>query len=59
MSGTKPLPATAKCPTCGAGPDKIERQSLKKRGAKVIAFGVFAALSAAKTFKCQECGYTW
>jgi rubredoxin len=54
-----PIPESATCPTCGAGHDQLQRQSLKKRAAKITAFGVFAVASAAKTFKCQACGYTW
>lgn len=48
-----------RCPTCQAGADCIVRQGMGKRAAKVAAFGVFAAVSAAKTFKCYACGYTW
>jgi len=47
----------AKCPTCQSG--TVLRQSDLKRGAKLVAFGAFAALSVAKTFKCTTCGYTW
>jgi len=54
-----PIPKTAKCPTCGADYSKLTRQSLTKRAAKIGAFGVFALGSAAKTFKCTACGYTW
>ncbi len=51
------VPADVRCPTCQSR--LVERQSASKRAAKVVAFGVFAAGSVAKTFKCLSCGYTW
>lgn len=59
MSSGQSIPTTVKCPTCGADHRSIERQSLKKRAGKAVAFGVFAARSIAKTFKCTKCGFTW
>lgn len=44
------------CPTCGG--HAVQRQSLGKKAGKAVVFGVFAAMSIAKTFKCGSCGYT-
>lgn len=45
------------CAKCGG--HAVERQSTQVRVAKAIVFGVFAAPSIAKNFRCTTCGHTW
>ena len=50
---TKPQP---KCPTCQSA--NIRKMGGIERGASIYAFGIFSK-KINKTFKCQNCGYTW
>ena len=50
---TKPQP---KCPTCQS--TNIRKMGGIERGASIYAFGIFSK-KINKTFKCQNCGYTW
>ena len=50
---TKPQP---KCPTCQS--TNIRKMGGIERGASIYAFGLFSK-KINKTFKCQNCGYTW
>ena len=45
-----------KCPTCQS--TNIRKMSRIERGASIYAFGIFSK-KINKTFKCQNCGYTW
>ena len=45
-----------KCPTCGS--TNIRKMGGIERGASIYAFGIFSK-KINKTFKCQNCGYTW
>lgn len=45
-----------KCPTCGS--TNIKKISGIERGASIAAFGIFSK-KINKTFKCNNCGYTW
>ena len=47
---------TPKCPTCGS--TNIRKIGGIERGASIYAFGIFSK-KINKTFKCQNCGYTW
>ena len=44
------------CPTCGS--TNIRKMGGVERGASIAAFGIFSK-KINKTFKCQNCGYTW
>ncbi len=46
-----------KCPTCSS--TDIERISTKSKVGRAIMFGILAAGSIGKTFKCNNCGYKW
>lgn len=50
---TKPQP---KCPTCQS--TNIRKMGGIERGISIYAFGIFSK-KINKTFKCQNCGYTW
>ena len=50
---TKPQP---KCPTCQS--TNIRKMGGVERGVSSYAFGLFSK-KINKTFKCQNCGYTW
>ena len=45
-----------KCPTCGS--TNIRKIGGIERGASIAAFGIFSK-KINKTFKCNNCGYTW
>lgn len=45
-----------KCPTCGS--TNIKKIGGIERGASIVAFGLFSK-KINKTFKCNNCGYTW
>lgn len=45
-----------KCPTCGS--TNIRKMGGVERGASILAFGIFSK-KINKTFKCENCGYTW
>lgn len=45
-----------KCPTCGS--TNIKKMGGIERGASIAAFGLFSK-KINKTFKCNNCGYTW
>ena len=45
-----------KCPTCQS--TNIRKMGGIERGASIYAFGIFSK-KINKTFKCQNCGYTW
>ena len=45
-----------KCPTCGS--TNIKKIGGIERGASIAAFGIFRK-KINKTFKCNNCGYTW
>lgn len=45
-----------KCPTCGS--TNIEKIGGIERGASVAMWGLFSK-KINKTFKCNNCGYTW
>lgn len=45
-----------KCPTCGS--TNIKKIGGIERGASIAAFGIFSK-KINKTFKCNNCGYTW
>ena len=45
-----------KCPTCGS--TNIKKMGGIERGASIAAFGIFSK-KINKTFKCNNCGYTW
>ena len=45
-----------KCPTCQS--TNIRKMSGVERGVSIYAFGIFSK-KINKTFKCQNCGYTW
>ena len=45
-----------KCPTCGS--TNIRKIGGVERGASIWAFGIFSK-KINKTFKCNNCGYTW
>ena len=45
-----------KCPTCHS--TNIQKMGGIERGASIYAFGIFSK-KINKTFKCQNCGYTW
>ena len=45
-----------KCPTCQS--TNIRKMGGIERGASIYAFGIFSK-KVNKTFKCQNCGYTW
>ena len=46
----------SKCPTCQS--TNIRKMGGIERGASIYAFGIFSK-KINKTFKCQNCGYTW
>lgn len=45
-----------KCPTCQS--TNIRKIGGVERGASILSFGVFSK-KINKTFKCNNCGYTW
>ena len=45
-----------KCPTCQS--TNIRKMGGIERGASIYTFGIFSK-KINKTFKCQNCGYTW
>ena len=45
-----------KCPTCQS--TNIRKMCGIERGTSIYAFGIFSK-KVNKTFKCQNCGYTW
>lgn len=45
-----------KCPTCQS--TNIRKMGGVERGASIWAFGLFSK-KINKTFKCNQCGYTW
>ena len=45
-----------KCPTCGS--TNIRKMGGVERGVSIAAFGIFSK-KINKTFKCENCGYTW
>jgi predicted RNA-binding Zn-ribbon protein involved in translation (DUF1610 family) len=45
-----------KCPTCGS--TNVRKMGEVERGASIAAFGIFSK-KINKTFKCNNCGYTW
>ena len=45
-----------KCPICQS--TNIRKMGGVERGASIYAFGLFSK-KINKTFKCQNCGYTW
>ena len=45
-----------KCPTCHS--TNIRKMGGIERGASIYALGIFSK-KINKTFKCQNCGYTW
>ena len=45
-----------KCPTCQS--TNIRKMSGVERGVSIYTFGIFSK-KINKTFKCQNCGYTW
>lgn len=45
-----------KCPTCGS--TNVKKIGGIERGASIAAFGIFSK-KINKTFKCNNCGYTW
>ncbi len=47
---------TPKCPTCQS--TNIRKMGGIERGISIYAFGIFSK-KINKTFKCQNCGYTW
>ena len=47
---------TPKCPTCQS--TNIRKMGGVERGTSIYAFGIFSK-KINKTFKCQNCGYTW
>lgn len=47
---------TPKCPTCQS--TNIRKIGGVERGASILSFGVFSK-KINKTFKCNNCGYTW
>lgn len=47
---------TPKCPTCQS--TNIRKMSGVERGASIATFGLFSK-KINKTFKCNNCGYTW
>ena len=46
-----------RCPTCQS--TKVEKISTKSKVGKAVLWGVFAAGSINKIFKCNNCGYKW
>lgn len=44
------------CPTCGS--TNIRKMGGVECGASIVVFGLFSK-KINKTFKCQNCGYTW
>jgi len=46
-----------KCPTCGS--KNVEKISKASKAKSALLFGVFAAGKMSKTFKCNNCDYTW
>ena len=48
---------TPHCPTCGS--TNIEKISGANKVGKALLFGVLAAGSISKTFRCRNCGYKW
>ena len=46
----------AECPTCHSR--NVQRISGLERGASILAFGIFSK-KINKSFKCNDCGYTW
>ena len=54
-----PQPSTQhipKCPTCGS--TNTRKMGSIERGASILTFGIFSK-KINKTFKCNNCGYTW
>ena len=45
-----------KCPTCGS--TNARKMGSIERGASILTFGIFSK-KINKTFKCNNCGYTW
>ncbi len=45
-----------KCPTCGS--TNIRKIGTGERVASVVGFGIFSK-KINKTWKCNNCGYTW
>lgn len=54
----KPQPTTPTiiCPTCGS--TNTRKMGSIERGASILTFGIFSK-KINKTFKCNNCGYTW
>lgn len=51
-----PQPNIPKCPTCGSV--NIKKISTTERVGSVAMFGLFSK-KINKSFKCNDCGYTW
>lgn len=49
-------PHIPKCPTCGS--TNIRKMGGVERGASIATFGIFSK-KINKTFKCENCGYTF
>lgn len=45
-----------KCPTCGSS--HVEKMGAVERGVSIAMLGMFSK-KINKTFKCDDCGYTW
>lgn len=52
----QPTTPTITCPTCGS--TNTRKMGSIERGASILTFGIFSK-KINKTFKCQNCGYTW
>ena len=48
--------AKLKCPTCGS--TNTRKIAGLERGASILTFGIFSK-KINKSFKCNNCGYTW
>jgi predicted RNA-binding Zn-ribbon protein involved in translation (DUF1610 family) len=46
-----------RCPTCGS--TSIQKISNSSKVGKAVLFGLFAAGTISKTFKCNNCGHQW
>lgn len=52
----QPTTPTITCPTCGS--TNTRKMGSIERGASILTFGIFSK-KINKTFKCNNCGYTW
>ena len=53
----QPVPSTVKCPACASG--TVARITGGEKLVKGMSFGLLAASTLSKTFKCSACGYKW